>query len=167
MQSPQNLESFFALYIVWLSLQPLILGHIRTLPTLGVFPIDGLMQQRRERDNIIGVLQLLRRDFSERSPDGAERNPGWHRPLAAIPDYAQLHPGYAFERSCKNRILANLCSGDRFSLSVASCVGAVAIRFSRQQGRRFNDLQGVCVPNSATAFDNRRRIGLKRKILLT
>jgi hypothetical protein len=38
---------------------------------------------------------------------------------------------------------------------------------SRQQGRRFNDLQGVCVPTSVTAFDNRRRIGLKRKILLT
>ena len=31
---------------------------------------------------------------SERSPDGAERNPGRHRRLAAIPDYAPLHPGY-------------------------------------------------------------------------
>jgi hypothetical protein len=38
---------------------------------------------------------------------------------------------------------------------------------SRQQSRRFNDLQGRRVPTSATAFDNRRRIGLKRKILLT
>ena len=38
---------------------------------------------------------------------------------------------------------------------------------SRQQGRRFNDLQGVRVPTSVTAFDNRRRIGLKRKIPLT
>ena len=46
---------------------------------------------------------------------------------------------------------------------------AAPLRFdvSRQQGRRFNDLQGVCVPTSVTAFDNRRRIGLKRKILLT
>ena len=38
---------------------------------------------------------------------------------------------------------------------------------SRQQSRRFNDLQGQRVPNSATAFDNRRRIGLKAKIPLT
>jgi hypothetical protein len=38
---------------------------------------------------------------------------------------------------------------------------------SRQQGRRFNDLQGACVPTSVTAFDNRRRIELKQKILLT
>src|ERR1700682_5271546 len=38
---------------------------------------------------------------------------------------------------------------------------------SRQQSRRFNDLQGQRVANSATAFDNRRRIGLKAKIPLT
>ena len=38
---------------------------------------------------------------------------------------------------------------------------------SRQQSRCFNDLQGQRVPNSATAFDNRRRIGLKAKIPLT
>ena len=30
-----------------------------------------------------------------RSPDAAERNPGRHRRLAVIPDYAPLHPGYA------------------------------------------------------------------------
>jgi hypothetical protein len=36
---------------------------------------------------------------------------------------------------------------------------------SRQQSRRFNDLKGHCVPNSATAFDNRRRISLKAKYL--
>jgi hypothetical protein len=36
---------------------------------------------------------------------------------------------------------------------------------SRQQCRSFNDLQGLRVPNSATAFDNRRRIGLKPKQL--
>jgi hypothetical protein len=35
---------------------------------------------------------------------------------------------------------------------------------SRQQSRCFNDLQGQRVPNSATAFDNRRRIRLKAKI---
>ena len=38
---------------------------------------------------------------------------------------------------------------------------------SRQQRRRFNDLQGRCVPNSATAFDNRPRMVLKEKIPLT
>jgi hypothetical protein len=38
---------------------------------------------------------------------------------------------------------------------------------SRQHRRCFNDLQGQRVSNSATAFDNRRRIGLKAKILLT
>ena len=38
---------------------------------------------------------------------------------------------------------------------------------SRQQSRSFNDLQGQRVPNSATAFDNRRCIGLKAKIPLT
>src|SRR6202140_732884 len=38
---------------------------------------------------------------------------------------------------------------------------------SRQQGRCINDLQGQRVPNSATAFDNRRRIVLKAKIPLT
>ena len=38
---------------------------------------------------------------------------------------------------------------------------------SRQQRRCFNDLQAQRVPNSATAFDNRRRIVLKEKIPLT
>jgi hypothetical protein len=38
---------------------------------------------------------------------------------------------------------------------------------SRQQSRGFNDLQGHRVPNSATAFDNRRSIVLKEKIPLT
>jgi hypothetical protein len=38
---------------------------------------------------------------------------------------------------------------------------------SRQQSRGFNDLRGQRVPNSATAFDNRRRIVLKEKIPLT
>ena len=36
---------------------------------------------------------------------------------------------------------------------------------SRQQSRRFNDLHGQRIPNSATAFDNRRRISLKAKYL--
>ena len=35
---------------------------------------------------------------------------------------------------------------------------------SRQQGRRFNDLQCLTSPASATAFDNRRRIVLKAKL---
>jgi hypothetical protein len=38
---------------------------------------------------------------------------------------------------------------------------------SRQHSRCFNDLQGQSVSNSATAFDNRRCIRLKAKILLT
>ena len=38
---------------------------------------------------------------------------------------------------------------------------------SRQQSRYLNDLQGHHVPNSATAFDIRRHIVLKEKILLT
>jgi hypothetical protein len=36
---------------------------------------------------------------------------------------------------------------------------------SRQQSRRFNDLQCLTSPASATAFDNRRRISLKAKYL--
>ena len=38
---------------------------------------------------------------------------------------------------------------------------------SRQQSRCFNDLQEHHVSTSATAFDNRRRMVLKAKILLT
>jgi hypothetical protein len=38
---------------------------------------------------------------------------------------------------------------------------------SRQQRRGVNDLQGLTSRTSASAFDNRRRIGLKQKILLT
>src|SRR6202023_4078674 len=37
---------------------------------------------------------------------------------------------------------------------------------SRQQSRCFNDLQRQRVPNAATAFENRRRMGLKEKIPL-
>ena len=44
---------------------------------------------------------------------------------------------------------------------------ALRSNVSRQQSRCFNDLQGRRVPNSATAFDNRRRIVLKEKIPLT
>jgi hypothetical protein len=33
--------------------------------------------------------------LGERSPDGAQRNPGRHRRFVAIPYYAALHPGYA------------------------------------------------------------------------
>jgi hypothetical protein len=46
----------------------------------------------------------------------------------SFPDFATLIPGYAFERSRKNRILANLCSGDRFSVAVALFVEAVALQ---------------------------------------
>jgi hypothetical protein len=38
---------------------------------------------------------------------------------------------------------------------------------SRQQCRRINHLQCLTSPTAATAFDNRRRIRLKQKILLT
>jgi hypothetical protein len=44
---------------------------------------------------------------------------------------------------------------------------ALRANISRQQSRNFNNLQGHRVPNSATAFDNRRRIRLKPKISLT
>ena len=44
------------------------------------------------------VPQRVLRSFSERSPDGAERNPGWHRRFTAVPDFAPLHPGYAAGR---------------------------------------------------------------------
>jgi hypothetical protein len=52
------------------------------------------------------------------------------------------------------------CRSSRVSAPLRSNV-------SRQQSRYFNDLQEQRVPNSATAFDNRRCIGLKAKILLT
>ena len=42
---------------------------------------------------------------------------------------------------------------------------ALRSNVSRQQSRCFNDLQGHRVANSATAFDNRRRISLKAKYL--
>jgi hypothetical protein len=64
MQSPQNLESFLALEVVGLSLQPLIYCHAFFLIKTGIFTIDCLMQQGRERDDIVGVLQALRRDFN-------------------------------------------------------------------------------------------------------
>jgi hypothetical protein len=43
----------------------------------------------------------------------------------------------------------------------------VQSNISRQQRRGFNDLRGHRVPNSATAFDNRRCFGLKAKIPLS
>jgi len=52
------------------------------------------------------------------------------------------------------------CRSHRVSAPLCSNV-------SRQQSRRFNDLQGRRVSNSATAFDNRCRFSLKAKILLT
>ena len=84
----------------------------------------------------------------------------------AIPDrYAPS--GYVFERSCRIRILANLFEDcDDFDRG-RIVRRAVHPNVSRQRGRRFNDLQGPRVPNSATAFDNRRRMVLKEKIPLT
>jgi hypothetical protein len=46
----------------------------------------------------------------------------------SFPDFAPLNPGYAFERTYKNRILANLCSGDRFLVAVALFVDGVALQ---------------------------------------
>src|SRR5580700_4953202 len=63
MQFPQDLEPFLALHVVGLSLQPFILGHLCIFPSAGIIPIDGLMQQGRERDDIVGVLQPRLRDF--------------------------------------------------------------------------------------------------------
>src|SRR4029077_14136458 len=67
MQFSQNLETFLSLDVVGPSLQPFIPGHVCIFPSAGILRIDGLMQQRREWDNIIGVLQLLLRDFSVRA----------------------------------------------------------------------------------------------------
>jgi hypothetical protein len=104
----------------------------------------------------------------ERRPDGTQRNPGRHRRLLAISDYAPLHPSYAFERSCKNRILANLFRRQiDFRLRPYYLSKPLRSNVSRQQSCCFNDLQGLTSSNSATAFDNRRRIVLKTKIPLT
>src|SRR5579862_1983410 len=111
------------------------------------------------------VLRTAMRGHDE---EVAQRNPWRHRHLVAIPDYAPLHPGYAFDCSYKNRLLRIFsAASDRFSVAATSCVEALRSNFSRQQGRCFNDLQGHRVPNSATAFDNRPRIVLKEKIPLT
>jgi len=86
----------------------------------------------------------------------------------SFPDFAALIPGYAFDCSCKNCLLRIFSAiFDRFSTAVASCVELFSSKVSRQQPRCFNDLHGLSVLNSATAFDNRRRIRLKAKILLT
>jgi len=75
---------------------------------------------------------------------------------------------YAFDCSCKKRLLRIFSAvSDRFSILVASCIEAVAIQCFTQQSRCFNGLQCLTSPNSATAFDNRRRIVLKEKIPLT
>jgi hypothetical protein len=46
----------------------------------------------------------------------------------AAPGFRCAQSGYVFDRSCKNRILANLCGSDRFSVAVALFVEAVAIQ---------------------------------------
>jgi hypothetical protein len=108
-----------------------------------VFFASGMAPPFRQRqddsqpfiDNLVNLMLTWRcpRQFqskrSERSPDGAERNPGRHRRLVAIPDYAPLHPGYAFDCSGKNRLLRIFSAvSDRFSVLVASFVGIAAIQ---------------------------------------
>jgi hypothetical protein len=84
---------------------------------------------------------------------------GRHRRLVAIPDYAPLHPGYVFEPSSKNRILANLFwLLIDFRLRPHRVSKPFCSNVSRQQNRRFNDLQCFTSPHPATAFDNRLRI---------
>src|SRR5580692_7037712 len=70
MQFSQNLETFLSLNVVGLSLQPFIPGHGCFFPSPGILRIHGLMQQRRERDDIVGVLQLLLRNFGVRAALG-------------------------------------------------------------------------------------------------
>ena len=67
----------------------------------------------------------------------------------------------------KNRILANSAAVNDFRLRAHHVSKPLRSNVSRQQSRYFNDLQGHCVPHSSAAFDIRRRILLKRKILLT
>ena len=123
----------------------------------------------RPRLPVSAVARLnLSQKASERSPDGAQQNPGRRRRLAAIPDYAPLHPGYVFELSCKNafcesfpRLLIDFRSRSHLMST------ALRSNVSRQQSRCLNDLQRKRVSNSATAFDNRPCIVLKEKIPLT
>ena len=68
------------------------------------------------------------------------------------------------EKIASLRIFAGLIDFRFWSHRVST---ALRSNVSRQQSRCFNDLQGQRVPNSATAFDNRRRIRLKAKIPLT
>jgi hypothetical protein len=127
-------------------------------------------------DNLVNLMLTWRcpRQFqskrSERSPDGAERNPGRHRRLVAIPDYAALHPGYASLMALIAHAKIDFCeSFPRIQIDFRSLSHRVSkplrSNVSRQQSRRFNDLQGATSLNSATAFDNRRRIRLKAKYL--
>jgi hypothetical protein len=86
----------------------------------------------------------------------------------SLPDFTSFNPGYAFERSCKNRILANLFRLQiDFRLRSRRVSTPLRSNVSRQQSCCFNDLQGQRVPDSATTFDNRRSMVLKEKIPLT
>ena len=62
MQIPEYLEAFLALDIVWLRLQPLVHVHARVRRAFHVFSIDCLMQYRWQANDVVGVLQLLRRN---------------------------------------------------------------------------------------------------------
>src|SRR5580700_4724597 len=123
----------------------------------------------RPRLPVSAVARLnLSQKANERSPDGAERNPGLPRGIDAAPDFAALHPGYVFELSCKNafcesfpRLLIDFQSRSHLMST------ALRSNVSRQQSRCLNDLQRKRVSNSATAFDNRPCIVLKEKIPLT
>ena len=99
--------------------------------------------------------------------DGAQRNSGRHRRLAAIPDYAPLHPGYAIEDRAKIGFCESFPRLIDFRLRSHHVTTPLRSDVSRQQSRCINDLQGQRVPNSATAFDNHRRFSLKAKIPLT
>ncbi len=63
MQFPQNSETFLALNVAGLSLQPLVHIHVWNPRGSQVFIIDCFVQQRWKNDNIFGILQLLGRNF--------------------------------------------------------------------------------------------------------
>jgi hypothetical protein len=79
-----------------------------------------------------------------------------------------LDPGYAFEGASENHLLRIFSAVlIDFRLRAPRVSKPLRSNVSRQEYRSFNALQGRRVPNSATAFDNRRRIVLKEKIPLS
>jgi hypothetical protein len=106
---------------------------------------------------------------SERGPDGAERNP---ESALSPRDRSRIslcsfrcthliaHAKITFCESFSQSLLDFRLRSHNLSTPFRSHI-------SRQQSRCLNDLQGHCVPNSATAFDNCRRMVLKENIPLT